>query len=348
MKARIRVDAKKALKIGNDQSGNIDIVFDPAALTQEQRDELAMDSDYDGNGQKVFQVPGTAGTADMETMKDLLNKSITLRKERNEKEKQKKLDLITEFMAKKDEECWEIVTFIGGRPRQWDWKSYTYQNYLETYAKDLNHKEALTKIKRIGSVAEAALEKAEAGYKAKKEAEDANREKAKAEKEKQRTAKLEAQAAKLKAQDDQIVEWVRKKGTKSQKNRLAENLLPKDEIVNIIRDESYAELKDISRYEKLKASDICTCDQDCDYSYDYGYCNCEYDVYTKKSATSEEYEQLQKIRKLMPQATIELREHEGTSEKCENTVVRTGYMVRIKVGAFEFSREYGLDNLVNE
>lgn len=41
--------------------------------------------------------------------------------------------------------------------------------------------------------------------------------------------------------------------------------------------------------------------------------------------------------------TVELRIHTGESEDCENTVHRTGFMVRMTVGEFAFSREYGLE-----
>jgi len=151
------------------------------------------------------------------------------------------------------------------------------------------------------------------------------------------TAKAEAEkkAAEEKAQRKtaQIVKWVKNHGTRSQKDRLKENLLPETEIIDAIRSETYAPLDEWPRYKKLTASDVCDCE--------YEYCDVDFDVADKELATKEEFSQFQEIKKLMPKAIVELREHTGESKNCKNTIHRTGFMVRMTVGEFEFSREKG-------
>ena len=53
-------------------------------------------------------------------------------------------------------------------------------------------------------------------------------------------------------------------------------------------------------------------------------------------------DQVKVLRGLAPDAVVEPRVHIGECEQCESEIERTGFMVRITVGEFEFSREYGL------
>ena len=338
MKALMKIDKNAALRAGIDNEGIKIVKFDPADLNQEQRDKLAKSSKYWSNSgpdsfQHLHQVNFGLGStqisptaeATLETMKKALDERIAWGKNKAKEVKQEKLDLITEFLALEDEKCWELRHWRG--KDEWIWTQYGHFNHLKEFAKDLEHREALAKIERIKTIADAAVVRAKAEHEAKEKAEKITTEKRRAEK-----------AELLKAQDAQIAKWVEKSGNQSQKDRLAEDMLPRDEIVDFIRDEAYVPLTGFPRYDKLKASDICTCE----YSYSDDYCDCSYDVKTKTTATPEEYGILQEIKKLIPDATVELREHEGTSDDCENTVTRTGIMVRVKVGAFDFSREYGI------
>lgn len=155
-----------------------------------------------------------------------------------------------------------------------------------------------------------------------------------------RMAQIAEQGAKAKSlalKEEYVRQWVSEKGTPSQKDRMAANLLDHDEVVNDIRNEVFAPLNDFPRYEKLKSIDICTCD--CQYS-DVDHCDCEFNSITKESATEEEFDLMQQIKKLMPDADLDLREHVGKSEQCDNTVKRTGILVTMKAGEFTFSREY--------
>jgi len=343
MKARIHIDQEKALKIGNNQSGTIEIDFDPADLTQGQRNELANDWAWEAGRGKVFKA-GIAGIADLETLKKLIDERIANREKNNAEKKVKAEQDATKIDAAvlKWIKLPLSKRIIGkGLPLE-----YVIDPSLMPYVYGTTDMENLTKYaethpKAATAIAEAKAEAKRLTAEAKRKYEEtATRNKA------IRIKREAEEKAAAEQRSIQITTWVENNGTPSQKDRLKENLLPRAEIVDLIRDEAFAKIplqktdawgnkdKGMVRYEKLKASDICTCE--------YDYCDCSYDVSTKTSATPEVYEILQEIRKLMPDATVELRDHEGKSDDCENIVTRTGIMVRVTVGAFKFSREYGI------
>lgn len=148
------------------------------------------------------------------------------------------------------------------------------------------------------------------------------------------------------AKKAQIEKWVAGKGTENQKKRYEIGLLPESEVTDAIRDEAYRALDGFARYEKIQASDVCTCEEHCNNEGELTECDVEYNVSKASAATAEEYEALEKIataaKKVHPVAAITMMDHTGTSEDCENEVVRKSAKVEITVGVFGFSREYAI------
>ena len=143
--------------------------------------------------------------------------------------------------------------------------------------------------------------------------------------------RLAAEAAET-ARSQQIAIWVAARGTASQQARLAVGLLPEAEVLAAIEEEAYTVLGSYPRYNLLKAEDVCRCD--------YSTCHVDYRSYPATEATADEFQTLVELRKLLPGAEVALREHEGTSTDCENTVVRRSVRVTVIVGALKFARSY--------
>ena len=253
--------------------------------------------------------------ADFATMIKLLDERILVRKTNEENAKKDRIERLAKFMAAKEEDL------ISGPPYYRFYKLGYGCDGIKHIAEEEKHTQALKKLSRLTDIVIPALEK---GRKEKEEAHEAKvaEELAKAE------AKRAEHKAKLKTQVD---EWVDEFGTDNQKARHAEGMLSLDEVKDYIRAQLYDPMKDWPRYEKIQASDFCTCEYDPDI---------EYSADLKPHVTAEEYDQLQALRKLMPTAEIEIREHEGKCSECDNNCLRTGFMVRITTGELKFSREY--------
>lgn len=139
---------------------------------------------------------------------------------------------------------------------------------------------------------------------------------------------------------EQIGKWVATNGTDNQKKRYELGLLPETEVIDAIRDEAYRLLDGFPRYEKMKASDVCTCE------YREDSCKVEYTVEVAETATAEAFEKFEEIlnvsKKIDEKAKCTMMVHIGESEKCEEHEERKSVKVEIAVGAFAFSREYAI------
>lgn len=152
-------------------------------------------------------------------------------------------------------------------------------------------------------------------------------------KEAKEAAEAAEQAAKAR-REAQISEWVYKKGTANQQARHAIGLLPEQEVIDCIRDEVFQPLAEFARYERMTRQGICEC---------AGYtCETTFDVDDAKDLTAEQYDVYEKVKELMPEATLEPRLHSGKGVECESVVERYALLVTVVVGELKLSREYAL------
>lgn len=116
--------------------------------------------------------------------------------------------------------------------------------------------------------------------------------------------------------------------------------------MDAIREETYRALDGFPRYGKIQAADVCTCEEHSNEEGEQTECDVDYEVSKASGATAEEYETLEKIASVAknthPGAVITMMDHVGTSEDCENEIVRKSVKVEIEVGTFRFSREYAI------
>lgn len=334
-----------ALLAGSNITGKQMIEFDPAELTQSQREELAKSEMKDGiwqadacrDGRNYLRYYGkTISVADIDALRSVLDERIAEREKKAGEEKAKAEKLAAEI----DAACQAFIAapvekrLYVSRSSPIKIFGITTSSFDFPYGCDREAEIA----KRPGG--QAALDEAKTGatrLNAEAERDHAEivaRNKATAE----AKAKAEAEAADRKAA--QIAAWVEAHGTENQKARHKDGLLPDNEIIDAIRSEAYTGLKGFPRYDKMKASDVCEGYDD--YDGDTHYHDVDFDVETADTLTADQYDRLQEIKKAAPKdATVEARIHTGKCDECETEEARIGFMVRVKVGELDFSREYG-------
>ena len=134
--------------------------------------------------------------------------------------------------------------------------------------------------------------------------------------------------------DAQCAAWVAQHSTSNQKARFGEGMLSEDEILAGMRDQAFAALESCARYERLTASDVCTCD--------YAGCHVTYSVDEKPTLTAEQYEWLLDMRAALPDAEMQPRLHRGVGDACGGEAGRLAIRVRLVVDAYTFTREYAV------
>lgn len=147
-----------------------------------------------------------------------------------------------------------------------------------------------------------------------------------------------------------IAQWVREHGTDNQRERLEANLLPRSEILAIIKGRVFAALDDkFSRYEKITAgqvretcSDACACEREYEEA-----CEVTFDSGDQAEAAPHEWDQIKQMRALLPDAQFTLRWHEGICDDGDcpeghGRIERHGIYVKLQVGPFTFNREYAV------
>jgi len=95
--------------------------------------------------------------------------------------------------------------------------------------------------------------------------------------------------------------------------------------------EAFAILANEAPYQKLKAADICTCEYREDDS-----CGVEFSSGPAESVTAEQWDEIQRIKALLPGSEVRLFWHQGEGQDCENLVTAYSYEVKIQVGSYEF------------
>lgn len=332
MKAIIEVSKKSALLAGLDNEGDYFVNFSPADLTEAQRIELSQSNENNGaylvnkRVTNISHLLTPVATADLDVMRMLLDERIKIRAEGEEKKRKYDQSYIDSNIHKiaddNDLVCVSMhrnkieLTFYAG-------------NAFEK-AKEINDTKAIKRMERIETEL---IPKLQAELDAKIAEEKENKEAAK---------KMMEQEEKEKSErlNLQLSQWVAEKGTDNQKARFAEGFLPQKEIIDAIRNEAFAPLDGFPRYERITVEEVQeTCSEDY-YGdrHEVTFINSE-----KDKLTAQEFDRLQEMRRLMPEATIYVREHEGVcrDDDCDGRLFRNSYHVTMKIGELNLTREYG-------
>ena len=156
-------------------------------------------------------------------------------------------------------------------------------------------------------------------------------------------AEKAAKAAKTAAAERQRIQistWVWAHGSDNQRSRHTAGLLPETEIIDAIRSEAYAPLADEPRYERLSKEDICNGDYGDPDGSGYHDDDITFDVSAADTLTAAEWDRREALARLIPGAVVTVRRHVGECSECKASVTRTSYLVTLRVGELEFSREY--------
>jgi len=147
----------------------------------------------------------------------------------------------------------------------------------------------------------------------------------------QTTAEAEAKRVRKQAQ---IAAWVADHGTLSQQERLAAGLLDEAEVLDGIREQTFAPVS-LPLYRKLVTEDV-------DHNEECGHYDVDYASDEAKDATEAEFDTLKVIRAALPAATVTLRRHTATCNTCDRTATRAGILAVVTVGEFDLRREFGV------
>lgn len=149
-------------------------------------------------------------------------------------------------------------------------------------------------------------------------------------------AELDRRLAAAKARQDQIDAFLAR-APESLRKRAARGLLPEADLIAAMRDEAFAAIAELPRYERLRDADVrreLDADDDAEVSYD---------VDDADSASDADLALIELIEAALPDAAVTLRVHTGSIDGCDETVTRYSVRVVRRVGEFEFSREYAAD-----
>lgn len=339
----IDVDQNAAIRMGRKEYGRAVIEINPAELTPEQRDALASCYKYNDTPypQNEFSDLPKIGEATIENAVLLINYYIASKADRVRMAKEKRESEIAYILQLPADEWIDRGRWGNDEP--------SLNNYINT-AK--HNREPLSRYINDSRVAEKAetVKNYIAGQKKEWQEQQARN---KEEKEKTEKAAAAKEAAAEKAKEEknlrkktQITAWVEAKGTDNQKKRLSVNLLPDDEIIDLIRSEAFEPLASFPRYEKLTATDI-----DCSCGY-YDDKKAVFDVEDATTATAEQFDLMEEIKALIPSADLTLRVHTGYCDRCNDDdnidsdgigqVNKYSVKVGIAVGEFYFTREYAV------
>ena len=335
MKVWVNVDRQKAILAGRNEEGWKMVEVDMGKLSQEERGYVASRANSRHyNTDYAQEIGGCVAEATEEATIKCIQEQVVCERASAEKKRKEVAEKINALLSKGIEGnlCQGYVSIRNKAFTGWQYSNYAFEVDGRRIT-DPRIIELIEKVEKERDVRNEAI------YQdlLRKEAEDeAKNEAVKAEK-----ARKEAQ------KKEQIRKWVSEKGTENQQKRYEIDLLPASEVTDAIRDEAYMALDDCKRYEKMRASDVCTCeDKYDDRTGDPTLCDVDFDVRGATEATAEEYAAMEKIaekiKKVQPSAVITMTDHVGAGSDCENEVVCKSVKVEIKVGAFNFSREYAI------
>jgi hypothetical protein len=338
VRVRFTIDRTAAILAGNSTFGQEHAYVDPATLTETQRKTL-VSLDWKSDAYVLAGHKTVIASRETVNVPALLDEIAEHQREQEAKAKRERrasydrdIKALRDWLAKPDEKLilkntWSPDHTVAGWVPDY--------RFAEKHAEfqDAETAELLEQHKtRKARLAALAAEKT-AEAKAVQEERDRILE------ERQEQAKLERER-KAQRQLTQLADWVDTHGTASQKKRLIANLLPEDEILADMRKYAFSSLDAFGRFDRITTTEVLEevgAEYDTDDDVAFG-------VEPASKATDEEFEALEKIgeiiRKVYPQAKVELLEHSGETERSTVYLGRKSVKVTIPFGDYEFTREY--------
>lgn len=348
----IYVSASKAVLDGKTKSGIQHLRLSEAdlqSLSDEERAELVC---YKGLGQEATSWndclnPGNepeVGSASIEALCEILAASKTKRadeeQEKAARRKEKKTETLAVLRERKvrDRHSSAQMPDIGlvqYRSIEAAW------SYFDLDAEVCNSEEAQRWEKDISVENDRRLKTAITD-KVAKQAEE-KREEAKIDKRKEEAESILCEA---------IAAFIGQHGDEAAKGRLKDNLLGRNDALDLIRQHLFASLDNVTvttaghesetyslpRYNRLRVSDI-EHNVDCSDGSTGSW-----STHEAESLSAHEWLELQTIRKVVPEgATVEPKMHAGVCDACDGTARRLGVLVTINWHGRKLSREYACD-----
>ena len=157
----------------------------------------------------------------------------------------------------------------------------------------------------------------------------------------ERDRELREHAEKDQAEEDaksaQIEEWVSCQGDANQQERYAAGLLPDSEVIDAMRDNAFAPLNHLGRYDRITRDEFCTCDDP-----DETDCQVECGV-EEEPLSSAAWDTLKYMRELVcDNVTLVAKTHSCRTDECDETLERKAVHATATVGSFTFTRLYAL------
>jgi len=321
------ITSAEAAKAGVDQSGETTVTVEPSKLSEGARAvyaalcEKTVGSDSAlryGRLVLSLPVPVTAEAVAqwLEANAQDVASFDAQQKASAEARQEADRETVRKWAAKPDKELLRYMTL--GSARYEAYVPYSYPDDMKQFVKDRQAKAQVLADQLNAEAAENA---------------------AKAAADKAAAAADKAAAAARRA--DQLAQWLATKGTDSMRKRAARGLLPEDDLIAAIRNEAYAPLDGFKRFERLTDDEVKAFVDAADFDQAVVYETREAD-----SASDEDIELMERMEASVPAATCTLMAHEGKLDDDDQEVSLMRYSVRVevKVGEFDFSREYATES----
>jgi len=136
-----------------------------------------------------------------------------------------------------------------------------------------------------------------------------------------------------------LANFVENHGSDNQRQRLAAGLLPWQEANDSLEAHLYSPLKDFPEYQRFQDEEVCKC---IETNFLDRVCKPTYKSADATELSATEWERFTAIKKCVPLATFQLREHSAACMAFVPTVVRRGVIVKFAVDSLKFKREFAL------
>ena len=324
-KINIRVEENNAIMAGSKLYGWVTIEYDPSTLTEKQREFIANLS----VGKQIFTSFGIASTENLGTIIDeyiaTKEREKIVREEREEQAKQEELKEIEKHVQNilsmsNDNLANKINTY--NHRSDIDYKGYNFGDLMTVAYHDPRTYDKFDKAIKI--------------YEAQK-IEQAEKEKIAWESKKEKEKRIK----------NQFTAWVDSNMTDTQKKRFAAGLLPDKEIIDSIRDFTFAPLNDEPIYTKITEREVRNNMSNDQY---YEEAEVHFNIDPAKSVTDEQFEKMESMTAKIPGAKVKAKKHYGyinedddkDIEEEKSYTEKYSTLVTVTVGELTLSREYAL------